>query len=224
MDIISRDEALARGLGYYFDGSACSHGHRSPKFVRVAHCVECMYQRLHNRSHTPDDLVNIQTKYEADKARRIAVAEARTKRIVSRTPYAVKTKLERQRRTQQSVDATKASKLVDPRAVNLWRKAKDLAMAQRIPFKITPGDIAVVERCPVLDLALYYGRGAPSLCTPVLERIDHTKGYIPGNVLVVSRSAKMLKNDQPIPELHRVSEFYVKLLAEIRLHSGQVDK
>lgn len=41
MDIISRSEAKARSLKYYFTGRPCKHGHIAPKFTSRGWCVEC---------------------------------------------------------------------------------------------------------------------------------------------------------------------------------------
>lgn len=39
--VISRDDALSRGLTTYYTGKPCLHGHDSPRYVSSWACVEC---------------------------------------------------------------------------------------------------------------------------------------------------------------------------------------
>ena len=48
-EVISRKDALARGLTRYFTGEPCKHGHVTYGWVSTRGCVEC--QRL--RAQTP---------------------------------------------------------------------------------------------------------------------------------------------------------------------------
>ena len=41
MQIISRAEAKAKGLRFYFTGKPCKHGHVTKRAVFNATCVEC---------------------------------------------------------------------------------------------------------------------------------------------------------------------------------------
>jgi len=43
MEIISRVQAAAAGLKYYFTGVACKNGHVVPRYVSVCQCVTCGY-------------------------------------------------------------------------------------------------------------------------------------------------------------------------------------
>ena len=40
-EIISRKDARAQGLKYYFTGKSCKHGHTDQRFVSNGHCVTC---------------------------------------------------------------------------------------------------------------------------------------------------------------------------------------
>ncbi len=39
--VVSRKEAIAKGLRYYFTGKACKHGHVSRRVLRCGTCVQC---------------------------------------------------------------------------------------------------------------------------------------------------------------------------------------
>jgi hypothetical protein len=41
LSIISREEAMARGLKRYFAGEPCKHGHITERRVRFCACLEC---------------------------------------------------------------------------------------------------------------------------------------------------------------------------------------
>lgn len=73
---------------------------------------------------------------------------------------------------------------------------KSNAKRRGIEFTIPFGEIVWNEFCPVLGIKLdYYARGIAADNSPSLDRIDPTKGYVPGNVVVMSWKANRLKND-----------------------------
>lgn len=71
-----------------------------------------------------------------------------------------------------------------------------------------PEDISIPEFCPVLGLRLQHGSGKATDASPSLDRIDNTKGYVQGNVMVVSNRANLLKRDATPDELQRLAAFY----------------
>lgn len=70
--------------------------------------------------------------------------------------------------------------------------AKSRANKKGREFSIELSDITVPTTCPVL--------GTP-MVSPSLDRIDSSKGYVKGNVRVISKRANMLKNNATIEEL-----------------------
>jgi hypothetical protein len=44
-----------------------------------------------------------------------------------------------------------------------------------------------------------------------LDRVDNTKGYVKGNVIVVSRRANVLKKDATLNELRQLADYYEHL-------------
>jgi hypothetical protein len=71
-------------------------------------------------------------------------------------------------------------------------------------FAISVKDIRVPEFCPVLGIKLAPKgkKGNPAL--PSIDRIDSNKGYIPGNVRVISYRANALKSNATLEELELV--------------------
>lgn len=91
----------------------------------------------------------------------------------------------------------------------LFRIAKRRAAVRGLEFTITLQDVRIPEVCPVLGLVLSTDRqgrrkGFPLPFTPTLDRIDNTKGYVPGNVAVISWRANELKKDATLDELEKV--------------------
>jgi hypothetical protein len=94
-------------------------------------------------------------------------------------------------------------------ARDMLSRCRTRAERKGIPFEITADDIHIPERCPVLDLLLEVGGGDNA---PSLDRIDCTRGYVPGNCLVVSNRANRLKSNSTPDELTKIAKFFGKLL------------
>lgn len=77
---------------------------------------------------------------------------------------------------------------------------------------ITSADIVWPTHCPVLGLELDYtprgqGRIFNNPANPTLDRWDNSKGYVPGNVFVISWRANTLKNNATWQELQAVMRY-----------------
>ena len=90
---------------------------------------------------------------------------------------------------------------INVRITRLLSSAKVRSRDAGMPFDITRADVQIPTHCPVLGIALdplAKGR-ADNLAT--LDRIDNTKGYVRGNVWVISWRANRLKWNSTIDEL-----------------------
>lgn len=79
-----------------------------------------------------------------------------------------------------------------------------------IPFNISAEDIYVPSHCPVLGFELVFGGKAfaGGLMGPSLDRIYPEKGYVRGNVIVISMRANRLKCDcSSTEELRKVIDY-----------------
>jgi len=80
--------------------------------------------------------------------------------------------------------------------------AKGRAKKRGIEFNITYDDILPFPtHCPVLGLLLRKGIRTNDPHSYSLDRIDNSKGYIKGNVVVMSFRANRLKGDASLDEL-----------------------
>ena len=85
--------------------------------------------------------------------------------------------------------------------------AKSRAKRKGIEFSIKAGDIVVPSVCPVLGIPLYVNKGKAGPNSPSLDRIDNRKGYMPGNVCVISYRANILKGDATVDEVERILKY-----------------
>ena len=76
----------------------------------------------------------------------------------------------------------------------LVRSSRNSSKQRGLEHTITVDDIVIPTHCPLLGVELMYGNTS-------LDRIDNTKGYVPGNVEVLSSQANYMKRNATINEL-----------------------
>jgi hypothetical protein len=86
--------------------------------------------------------------------------------------------------------------------------ARQRARRTGVEFSITEADIIIPERCPILGIPLSTGAMEDRESSPSLDRIDNARGYVQGNVIVVSFRANRLKSDASPEELQKLATFY----------------
>lgn len=84
---------------------------------------------------------------------------------------------------------------------SLLENAQSRAASQNLPLNITIDDIEVPEVCPILGVRLTKAKGKAGPNSPSLDRIVPDKGYVIGNVQVISYKANAMKNNASIQEL-----------------------
>lgn len=88
----------------------------------------------------------------------------------------------------------------DPRKVMLFH-ARKRAKQKGIDFNIGYSDIQVPELCPLLNIPIFVTNEKIGPNSPSIDRIENNKGYIKGNVLVVSHKANTAKGNLSLQEL-----------------------
>lgn len=84
---------------------------------------------------------------------------------------------------------------------NIWRRAKQRAEKYGYDFNIEETDIIIPKMCPLLEIPIEVGSKDDYENSPSLDRIDNNKGYIKGNVWVISKKANSMKNSATQKEL-----------------------
>lgn len=90
----------------------------------------------------------------------------------------------------------------------IYHRIKNRAKRRNLEFNLEKSDIIVPEYCPVLKIKLC--NGGPKDNWPSVDRIDNSKGYIKGNIQVISMRANRLKSDATIEELFAIVNYMIK--------------
>lgn len=85
--------------------------------------------------------------------------------------------------------------------IYMVRRAKHRAKKLNLPFNITPDDVYIPEKCPIFGIPLKVAIGRHEDASPALDRIIPELGYVPGNIMVISQRANVLKRDASLEEL-----------------------
>lgn len=86
----------------------------------------------------------------------------------------------------------------------LREAARCRSVKKNIDFNLALEDIHIPEYCPALGLKLFASDGKATDNSPSLDRIDNTKGYIKGNVQVISNKANRLKGDATLEDIEKL--------------------
>ncbi len=92
-----------------------------------------------------------------------------------------------------------------PANLRLYKEAERRAKKKNQKFDISPSDIIVPEFCPVFSDILLDSHKL--YACPSLDRLDNTKGYIRGNIRVISHKANSIKGFATAEELYRVAKY-----------------
>jgi hypothetical protein len=86
-----------------------------------------------------------------------------------------------------------------------------------MPFSITEADLLPIPAvCPVLGIPMFWSERAGlgvNANTPTIDRIINSRGYVPGNVVIISYRANQLKSDATLDEMRKVVTFYEHISA-----------
>ena len=96
--------------------------------------------------------------------------------------------------------------------IGLLAHARKRAKEKNIEFNITQNDVNIPKFCPVLGIPIFIGDGKFHDGSPTIDRVDPTKGYIKGNVMVISWRANSLKKDCTVAEIDKVIDYMEKYL------------
>lgn len=93
----------------------------------------------------------------------------------------------------------------------MFTRIKSQAKKRDIEFSIEESDIVVPDVCPVLGIPLRFrtegGKPYADPDAPSLDRVDNSKGYVKGNVRVISYRANTLKKDATLTELEALVNY-----------------
>jgi hypothetical protein len=88
----------------------------------------------------------------------------------------------------------------------IYNRIKASAKARGLEFDLEPADIIIPDVCPYLGVGLEFGEGKQKKNSYSVDRIDSSKGYIKGNIEVISLLANMMKQDSTQDEQIRFAK------------------
>lgn len=88
----------------------------------------------------------------------------------------------------------------------LWRTAYHRSKQNGVEFSIVKDDIKLNRICPIfgIELDVLTNNAETGMS---LDRVDNTKGYVPGNCVVISRKANRLKGDGTVEQFKALIKY-----------------
>ena len=83
----------------------------------------------------------------------------------------------------------------------MFQSAKRRARQQNVPFDIELDDVVIPEFCPLLNIPLHIGKGNCCDNSPTLDKLIPSRGYVKGNIIVISNKANRIKNDACLDDI-----------------------
>ncbi len=97
---------------------------------------------------------------------------------------------------------------------NMLLSAKTRAKRAGLEFNLEREDIIIPQFCPIMGIELRRDNNKFQSNSPTLDRIDNNKGYIKGNIWVISALANTMKNKATKEELIKFSRAILNFYGE----------
>lgn len=148
---------------------------------------------------------------EQKKAKNADHCKSYYQRTKEKNPDVWKSRIQRcvdYNRENYSKQEARIKRTLEPWKV-LLTNAKSRAKKKGLDFSITESYIKSiwVDRCPILGIDLVVSANRCQDNSYSLDRIDSTKGYVEGNVMVVSYRANVIKNMGTAEEHRLIAEW-----------------
>jgi hypothetical protein len=103
-----------------------------------------------------------------------------------------------------NVEADKRKSSPENKVAFLVCLAKGRAKKGAADFSISPNHVQIPTHCALREAEICYCNDGLKDNSPSLDRIDPTKGYVPGNVWVISHRANRIKNNATFEEFETI--------------------
>lgn len=91
----------------------------------------------------------------------------------------------------------------------IWTRAKNRSTSKGIPFNIEIKDIIIPKFCPILGIKLERKFNKLHSGSPSIDKINNKKGYIKGNIAIISYKANGMKGDMDLAQVKKLY-LYIK--------------
>lgn len=106
----------------------------------------------------------------------------------------------------------------DRRKGKIIGNLKHSAKRRGLEFNLEYTDLELPKYCPILKVELQYGYNSNNLFNASVDRIDNSKGYIKGNIIIISRLANLMKNQANFKQLQLFINNQQKILNYYKNH------
>ena len=111
--------------------------------------------------------------------------------------------------------------LNDNQDYRLYQLTKSKCKKQGLEFNLDLADFKIPDTCKYLGVKLTNIMGTGRVPTNAsIDRIDNTKGYIKGNILIISRLANAMKNEANFEQLETFSQNIIKIINFYKNHGA----
>jgi hypothetical protein len=208
----SQKEAKAVGASHYFTGIPCKRGHVARRSVKNSVCLDCANVKAKQwQEARPGYRTQSSNRWRGNNPEAAAkqTAKANRKRR-AQAPDLTRAEGKRYRDTHQ--DQIKAyAQQYNKTTTMLLSGIKCRCKKRGFEYNLTSDDVHIPELCPILGIPLFRSTNVRTNNSPTVDRIDNSRGYVKGNVHVISWRANRLKNDGTYEELKAIVDHLTKL-------------
>jgi len=182
---ITRSEAKKQNLRRYITGIPCVNGHVTERVTINGSCVGCISERS-------------KRKWAAGEVQRAVRRDETNKKWNA---------------SNKGRSSKQRWKEKDPKrawCVSACGGAKKRAADKGLEFNLTYTYLLSIcpDKCPVFNVDfMFIGNKQMNSISPSIDRLDPTKGYVEGNVVIVSLKANAIKNAYGSKDIYAVAEW-----------------
>ena len=93
------------------------------------------------------------------------------------------------------------------RLLRLYYDATNRSKKNKLEFNIEKSDIMIPLICPALNIPIKIDNNKLSYDSPTLDRIDNSKGYVKGNICVISWKANKIKSYGSLEDHKKIIDY-----------------
>lgn len=101
-------------------------------------------------------------------------------------------------------------------ANRLLISARHRAKKASLPFNLSLGDLKIPKRCPMLGHIFELGNDSSGPWSPTIDRIIPDKGYVKGNIQIISLKANCIKGFASLKNLECCAEKQKTALSNLK--------